>query len=359
MSKAKLASARTAHYEASGGDSIGTSKPSRNQESAGVDSLSQATASGDVPCAIALSPDDAEHTLSPDSEILHIDGLSSPSAAYCDMDDLLASSSGNAVLSWSPSLLEPWKIYLLDHFSRKIAPEVTVIDDRYNGWRQLILPVAHSDDLVMDAVLSASAFHFAVNARNNFCNPMKCYTQAIRTLQQRQDLTTFDQDGRHSIFFALLVLLVTVMINGYSDFPLILKLLESALVAIGGEDQLSIDEIGQFLKRQIRKIYTTRATSGPGAPASTALVENFKQTLQHFPPDSPCEHVLVWPTFLAACESVTAEHRHFFTQALMRHHKRNGFGNIPRALSHLQRIWARGGQKSWTMLLPEPQVFIV
>lgn len=130
---------------------------------------------------------------------------------------------------------------------------MAVIDDHDNGWRQLILPVAHSDALVMDAVLSASAFHFAVNVGSSLCEPMRYYTQAIRTLQQRQDLTIFNHDGRHSIFLALLVLLVTVMINGYSDFPLILKLLESALVAIGGEDQLSIDEIGQFLKRQIRK----------------------------------------------------------------------------------------------------------
>jgi len=113
------------------------------------------------------------------------------------------------------------------------------------------------------------------------------------------------------------------------------------------------------IQYQACRIYTKRARSGPTAPASTALLEHFKNSLENLPSRSPCEHHLVWPTFMAACESATPEHRQFFSNALLGHHKRNGFGNIPRALSYLQKIWARSAQESWTMLLPEPQVFIV
>ncbi|KAK5093100.1 hypothetical protein LTR24_004632 [Lithohypha guttulata] len=154
----------------------------------------------------------------------------------------------------SPHFLEPWKEYLLEHFSRKIAPEMAVIDDSTNGWRHIILPVAHVDALVMDAVLSASAFHISATLGANTCNASRFYTQAITRLQQRQDLTMSNRDRRNSTFLGILVLLVTVMVNGYSDFPLIFKLLESALLAVGGEEQLSNQgELGVFLRRQIRK----------------------------------------------------------------------------------------------------------
>lgn len=130
---------------------------------------------------------------------------------------------------------------------------MAIVDDNDNGWRHLILPFAHDDELVMDAVLSASAFHFAANVGSTLCNPSRYYTQTIARLQQRQDLAISDQAGRHSILLALLVLLVTVIVNGYSDFPIVLKLLETALFAIGGEDRLGEGDLGQFLKRQIRK----------------------------------------------------------------------------------------------------------
>lgn len=112
------------------------------------------------------------------------------------------------------------------------------------------------------------------------------------------------------------------------------------------------------LCNQACRIYTTRAMAGPKTPPLTALVENFKNTLEMIPAGSPVEHTLVWPTFVAACESDTAEHRRFFTDVLLKHYQRNGFANIPRALHHLRKIWTRSPVESWTMLLPEPRVFI-
>jgi len=130
---------------------------------------------------------------------------------------------------------------------------MAIIDDSNNGWRYFILPIAYNDDLVMDAVLSASAFHFAANRNQDTHDASKFYTQAISRLQERRNLTLSDRDSRRSVFLALLVLLVTVIVNGYQDFPLLFKLLESALIAVGGENQLSQDDLGVFLRRQIRK----------------------------------------------------------------------------------------------------------
>lgn len=127
------------------------------------------------------------------------------------------------------------------------------MDDSHNGWRQLILPVAHEDELVMEAVLCASAFHYSVNFDSQLVNPNKLYMKTISHLRQRQQLDPRDPATMQTTFAALIVLLVTVIVNGYSDFPAIFNIIESALSAIGGEEQLPKDELGIFILRQIRK----------------------------------------------------------------------------------------------------------
>lgn len=130
---------------------------------------------------------------------------------------------------------------------------MVVIDDDHNGWRSLVLPVAQFDELVMDAVLSASAFHYYANFGRTVYEPSSHYMRAIHKLQQRRDLQTHDNEEAQKVLLAILVLLVTVMVNGSSDFPLVFRLLEFALDVIGGEEALFQGELGGFLRRQIRK----------------------------------------------------------------------------------------------------------
>lgn len=111
--------------------------------------------------------------------------------------------------------------------------------------------------------------------------------------------------------------------------------------------------------RQARRIYLKRALAGPEAPPFTDLVEQFKCTLESIPSGALGEHVLVWSTFLAASESSMPEHRQFFSEVLLKHHRRNGFLNIPAAMKNLQHIWARQGCVSWTTLLPAFRIFIM
>lgn len=110
---------------------------------------------------------------------------------------------------------------------------------------------------------------------------------------------------------------------------------------------------------QAHGIYLKRVMAGPEAPASVELVDKFIDTLSSISSGSPGEHTLVWATFMAASESSTPEHQQFFREALVSHYRRNGFVNILRALDHLERIWSRGKEEDWTILLPEPRAFIV
>ncbi|KAJ5379104.1 hypothetical protein N7509_012223 [Penicillium cosmopolitanum] len=138
------------------------------------------------------------------------------------------------------------------------------IDGPHNGWRYLFLPVAHQDQLVMNAVLTVSAFHMS------FCNskmrsldnepftqpghnsPDNLYKRTIEGLKQR-DLAKCNYEEMQPIIATILVLLTAVMVNGRNDFPILFSLLVSATNVIGGEDQLAGNELGDFMLRQVRK----------------------------------------------------------------------------------------------------------
>ena len=113
------------------------------------------------------------------------------------------------------------------------------------------------------------------------------------------------------------------------------------------------------LRQQAFNIYLDRVLDGGTSTASTGVVDHFMETVQSFPEESPGEHVLVWPVFIAASESCSPEHHLFFEQFLERQYRRNGFVNILRALELLRRIWTRNDNEEWPALLPEPQVFIM
>lgn len=113
------------------------------------------------------------------------------------------------------------------------------------------------------------------------------------------------------------------------------------------------------MRQLAHSIYITRALGGGDGDSTTSDVERFKAMLELFPQGSPGEHVLVWATFIVASGSTTEEHRDFFTRFLERQHKRNGFVNIPRALTFLRRLWTADERENWVELLPEPRVFIM
>lgn len=188
---------------------------------------------------------------------------------------LLHCSSRSNLLT--PVFLELLNLLTVFLVSDHIAGEMVAIDGLHNGWRHLVLPIAHLDQLVLNSVLTVASFHrygqhlsqsknldvredslqvppgLSYQLSTNANPPAsQLYAWTIADLQRR-DLGHSDQFSRLSILLAILVLLVAVMVTGSDDFPLLFRLLESALEAIGGEDSLGEDELSRFIVRQVHK----------------------------------------------------------------------------------------------------------
>ncbi|OBT81974.1 hypothetical protein VE02_09323 [Pseudogymnoascus sp. 03VT05] len=292
---------------------------------------------------------------------------------------------------------------------------MVVIDDQYNGWRRLILPIACVDDLVLNSVMAVSSFHLSGRDIGQFTAPPRVFfAQAIYELQKRRNLNKCDLQTKQFVILAIIVLLVTVMVNGCSDFPILFHMLQSALDTIGGDSGLAGGDLADFLRREIHKmraygapfigqvagrqvldsqnqqsfdclqyygrlhadhlhlfhriaslkqqaylIYMRRIAPDGMAAASTNSIDRFKSDLETFTEGSLGEHTLIWAAFIAASESRVPENRRFFAQFLMRQYRRSRFVNISKALDLLKHIWSRNSNEDWTTLLPGPGVFIM
>lgn len=106
-------------------------------------------------------------------------------------------------------------------------------------------------------------------------------------------------------------------------------------------------------------MYISRAQRGRGGRGFSSQVEAVRQLLLTLPENCPCEHALVWPTFIAALESEREEHREFFGAELERHWRRNGFGNLRVALGYLRERWEGEVVVDWTRGLPVMGAFVV
>lgn len=145
------------------------------------------------------------------------------------------------------------------------------VDGRRNGWRHIVLPMARSDQLVMNAVLAVSAFHQEAMLRRDGPGPMDIsaiterpredgvpspqalYNASIQGLRCRSNLANSSQEDTQATLVAVLVLLVAAMVTGRDDYSTILGMLHSATKVLGGETQLGTSELGGFLVRQVRK----------------------------------------------------------------------------------------------------------
>lgn len=160
---------------------------------------------------------------------------------------------------------------------------MVAIDDKHNGYRHLILPIARTDEIVRNAVVTVSAFHISVqrqhsnwspesvtqppfhmlSATEGNLQPEQLYSRTIARLLQYQDLSLCDVPTRRSVLLAILTLMIGVMVTGSDDFPILYRLLEYGLGSMGGESGLGIGDVPDFMVRQIRKYvhdnrYTTR-----------------------------------------------------------------------------------------------------
>ncbi|CAI6089440.1 unnamed protein product [Clonostachys chloroleuca] len=194
------------------------------------------------------------------------------SSIICPVDLLLTESLLDDVPSWKKALLM--------HYSEHIASEMLAIDGSHNGWRYIVLPLAHTDDLVMEAVLAVSAFHRDAKKSTDWAeyfqtsgsslqytsqeqslwldsiasSPQTLYNTAIKGLRRRSNLAGSSYEAKQAILVAVLVLLVAAMVTGRDDYFMILGMLHSATDVFKGEDELWASELGRFLARQVQKM---------------------------------------------------------------------------------------------------------
>ncbi|RMJ03414.1 hypothetical protein CDV36_015068 [Fusarium kuroshium] len=177
------------------------------------------------------------------------------SSPLCEAE-LLASNEALIIPPSNPDHVPAWKRRLLLNYSDNIATEMIAVDGPHNGWRHLMLPIAETDDLVMDAILAVSLFHssrFLQNDLNIDQIKQDYYGRAIQGLQKRSQLRECDRSNQQSILITILLLLTAVMVNGSSDFPILFSMLQSAIDVLGGEAELGSGDIAEFVVRQVRK----------------------------------------------------------------------------------------------------------
>lgn len=112
------------------------------------------------------------------------------------------------------------------------------------------------------------------------------------------------------------------------------------------------------VNQQACSIYLLRLSIGPKDSALTDQVNQCMSTLKQLPKDSPGEYSLIWPVFLVALESSTDEQRSFFTDFLLRQHRRSSFTYIAKAIKYLNLRWDQHDY-DWTHSLTDLEVFVV
>ncbi|RSM04960.1 hypothetical protein CDV31_009761 [Fusarium ambrosium] len=298
-----------------------------------------------------------------------------------------------------------------------------------------VLPFARGDRLVLDAVLTVSAFHIWLNrspttgfhspsditrANLQAPDPNQLYRRVISGLQQQPELESCSAERKHSILITILVLHVGVMVTGRSDFPMLFRMLESALAAMGGCETLGDGEVANFILPEVAKIrlyaapllseesglavvssqehasrlfnclthhlsvypehsasfafitdlvqqainmyLTSSQLNAPSAldiADSITRVEHFKETLEAFPLGAPGEQVMVWASFVAAASCLLDEHMEFFEHVFMRHYMRSGFSNLVSGLEALRKIWSRKPDERWTLLMAGVHILVM
>ncbi|KAI1799308.1 hypothetical protein F4811DRAFT_568391 [Daldinia bambusicola] len=109
------------------------------------------------------------------------------------------------------------------------------------------------------------------------------------------------------------------------------------------------------------EIYTTRAELETLTANLEYYMEDRVQQIrticEQIDPTVPGSHVVVWPMFVAGAESVSEEHRQYFSTALRKIYGMTGYANILRGFTVLPELWEQRGifsyrlKPSWLLAL--------
>ncbi|KIW05688.1 uncharacterized protein PV09_03550 [Verruconis gallopava] len=304
---------------------------------------------------------------------------------------------------------------LLSYFSLHVASKMAVIDQGFNGFRDLVLPLAEHDLLVRRAVLVASNQHLSLRTGGLIKPCKRLYSEVVQGLIAQSHFISRAASQFETSLVAILLLLTTEMIIGGEQFGVIYETLRRLLCAGAGRFTFADTDLGRFLKiqtsrfqlsaesllnevegalflssqaekclefldfclslhpehkdvisdlqnmiRQACRIYVHRALANPPAESMAHLVEQFKRTAERIERKELGQHVLTWSYFVVAAESSNAEHRRYFVERINDLHRFTGFHNTIRGLRQLEGIWNMQSSTRWTALLGGPaQVLIM
>ncbi|KAL7931453.1 hypothetical protein V8C35DRAFT_282456 [Trichoderma chlorosporum] len=332
------------------------------------------------------------------------------------VEDLLASEafgSASSTIPQSLELFDPLTRMLFFNFSENIAPTLVAVDGPSNGYRTMVLPLSWSNDLVRSATLAASANQLRYQRPKLAPLASKLQSTAIEKLSVFSREETADGSIRSAVLTAIILLLVTDMMNGGHQFYILLNMAKSWVEAMKHDTSSATNSrplIEQFLLNQLEVLqlyaepllkeqysilaqYDSQTVSGddlfkekifcifksleeaikqacyiysyhvlhdiPPANIEESL-DNLKLTVEGIPAYAPGENALAWVYFIAAAESSVPAKRTFFSKKLMGIFERGTFTNTTTAFVMLHHIWnCREMGDSWTKTLKQTPMVLV
>jgi hypothetical protein len=124
-----------------------------------------------------------------------------------------------------------------------------------NGYRDLILPMAHEDPLVQRAVMVVSALHLGNQQKQLRQQAEMGRTAILARLRQDVMRGSVEDVLSASTWATLLILLVGETVTGSSDFVHLFQMLRS-LMALQNGNTLGSQDLSTFLDYQ-RRMYVT------------------------------------------------------------------------------------------------------
>lgn len=294
-----------------------------------------------------------------------------------------------------------------------VSPVMLLFDDETNGYRHQILPFAFGDDVVQRAVSVAAAFHLSARVPE-LRAPAEAGRAVIIKKLKDASWSGSQQVFNESTWTTILLLIVADLITGSEDMVILYNMLmsfikakcvdpnpsplvkfllsqsqlieyfalpivdESRSVANLGEhtspvvpfDDMQLEKAmkpGSYFKIPLyakayslaRDVYLHRARSSTDDLKYTETTESstiffeLKHLLVGLDQTAAGAHTMVWPYFVGAAESSTAEDREFFHKRLEYICHTTGYDNVRVALDVLEQLWAHPGTERWTALLPK------
>ncbi|KAK6443923.1 hypothetical protein FP744_10000171 [Trichoderma asperellum] len=295
-------------------------------------------------------------------------------------------------------------------FSENIAPTLVAINGASNGYRALLLPLACADDLVRSATVAASANQLRFQRPKLAPLASKFQSAAIEKLSVFSRAENASSSTRSAILAAIILLMITDMMNGGHQFHLLLNMAKSWIEAMKHDDLptgSSRSALEQFLLNQLDVIqlyaepllkeqYTILAQYEPDdrtfkdrivcifqsleeaikqacniysyhvlhdspPPDIEEILDNLKTTAEEIPAYAPGENALAWVYFIAAAESCIPAKRTFFSKRLMGIFERGNFNSTTTAFVILHHIWnCQEVGDNWTKTLKDtPSVLVL